>query len=93
MQYGKSSPLLNRAFREQQIEEGMFFAPVHRFLKRHAKAGLIRDYPHQVQRALFFAPLMDLINEYFEHMERSKQVVTEKRILECCDCVIKGMLC
>lgn len=92
MQYGKSSPLLNNAFREKNIKEGMFFAPIHRFLKRKAKEGLIRDYPQQVHRALLFAPLLDLVNEYFEHQERDKQIITEKRVMECCDGVIRGML-
>lgn len=91
MQYGKSSPLLNKAFREKNIEEGAFFAPVHRFLKHKIKEGRIRNYPHAIHRALLFAPLMDLINEYFDHSDGRKQIITEKRLMECCEGVIKGM--
>lgn len=91
MQYGKSSPLLNKAFREKNIKEGQFFAPVHRFLKRHTTGKLIKAYPFEVQRALLFAPLFDLINEYFEHSDRPRQIITEKLIGECCETVIKSM--
>ncbi|MBL0740523.1 TetR/AcrR family transcriptional regulator [Chryseolinea lacunae] len=92
MQYGKSSPLLNKAFQEKNITEGQFFAPIHRFLKRHAKNGTIKSFPIAVHRALLFSPILDLVNEYFEHKDRPRQIVTEKVILECCDMVIKGML-
>ncbi|WP_028978694.1 TetR/AcrR family transcriptional regulator [Sporocytophaga myxococcoides] len=91
MQYGKSSPLLNKAFKEKNIKEGQFFAPVHLFLKRNSKAGVIKNFPIEVHRALLFSPLLDLINEYFEYKERPKQIITEKVILECCDAVIKGI--
>lgn len=91
MQYGKSSPLLNKAFKERNIKEGQYFASVHRFLKRNSKNGIIKNFPSQVHRALLFSPLLDLINEYFEHRERPKQIITEKLILECCDAVIKGV--
>lgn len=91
MQYGKSSPLLNKAFKERNIKEGQFFAPVHRFLKKNAKAGIIRSFPIEVHRALLFAPLLDLINEYFEYKDRPKQIITEKVILECCEAVIKSI--
>lgn len=92
MQYGKSSPLLNKAFQEYNIREGMYFAPVHRFLKQHAATGLIRNLPIAIQRSLLFAPLLDLINEYFEHQHRPKQIVTQKVLQDCCNMVIKGML-
>jgi TetR/AcrR family transcriptional repressor of multidrug resistance operon len=42
MQYGKSSPLLNKAFKEKNIRQGHFFAPIHRFTARHAAAGTIK---------------------------------------------------
>ncbi len=92
MQYGKSSPLLNKAFREKNIKEGQFFAPVHRFIKRHVAAGTISDLPREAHRALLFAPVFDLVNEYFESKEKSKQVITEKVLLACCDAAIRGLL-
>ena len=92
MQYGKSSPLLNKAFRERNIEEGQFFAPIHRFFDYHISTGLIRNIPFEIHRALLFAPLLDLVNEYFEHTDRPQQIITEEIILECADAIIKGML-
>ncbi|WP_020598113.1 TetR/AcrR family transcriptional regulator [Spirosoma panaciterrae] len=92
MQYGKSSPLLNKAFRERDIQEGQFFAPIHRFLARHASAGTIQHFPFQVHRALLFAPLFDLINEYIEHSDRPAQPITDELLLDCCQTVISGML-
>jgi TetR/AcrR family transcriptional repressor of multidrug resistance operon len=92
MQYGKSSPLLNKAFQERDIREGQFFSPVHRFLAQQVSLGVIRDFPFEVHRALLFAPLLDLVNEYFEHADRPKQIITEKLILDCCDATIKGLL-
>lgn len=92
MQYGKSSPLLNKAFREKNIKEGQFFAPIHRFLKRHVATGTIRSLPREAHRTLLFAPLLDLVNEYFESKEKPRQVITEKVLSDCCDAVIKGML-
>jgi TetR/AcrR family transcriptional repressor of multidrug resistance operon len=92
LQYGKSSPLLNTAFQKANIKQGQFFAPVHRFLKRHIAEGTIRNFPLDVHRALLQAPLLDLVNEYFDHKERPRQIITEKIILECCDAVITGML-
>jgi TetR/AcrR family transcriptional repressor of multidrug resistance operon len=92
MQYGKSSPLLNKAFKERDIREGQFFTPIHRFLAQQVSAGVIRDFPFEVHRALLFAPLLDLVNEYFEHADRPKQIITEKLILDCCAVTIKGLL-
>ncbi|MCR6637598.1 MAG: TetR/AcrR family transcriptional regulator [Sporocytophaga sp.] len=91
MQYGKSSPLLNKAFKERNINEGDFFAPVHRFLKRNIKNGTIKSFPIGVLRALLFAPLLDLSNEYFEYKERPKQIITEKVLSDCCDAIIEGI--
>ncbi|GAB3691114.1 TetR/AcrR family transcriptional regulator [Spirosoma flavus] len=92
MQYGKYSPLLNKAFHERNIEEGQFFGPVNRFLRRNAEAGIISDFHHDVYRALLFAPVHDLIKEYFDYEVRPRQIVTEELILDCCEAVIKGML-
>jgi TetR/AcrR family transcriptional regulator, multidrug resistance operon repressor len=92
MQYGKSSPLLNKAFQERDIREGQFFTPIHRFLAQQVSLGVIRDFPFEVHRALLFAPLLDLVNEYFEHADRPKQIITEKLIVDCCDVTIKGLL-
>ena len=92
MQYGKSSPLLNKAFQEKNIKEGQFFAPIHRFLKLHAAKGIIRKFPLEVHRALLFSPVLDLVNEYFQYAGRPRQIITEKLVLASCDSVIKGML-
>ncbi|RAJ08718.1 TetR family transcriptional regulator [Chitinophaga skermanii] len=92
MQYGKSSPLLNKSYQEHQIEEGMFFKPIHNFLQFHIKAKRIKPFPIGVYRALLFAPLMDLVNEYFEYMDRPKQLITSKILKECCQAVAQGAL-
>jgi TetR/AcrR family transcriptional repressor of multidrug resistance operon len=92
IQYGKSSPLLNKAYQQKNIKQGDYFEPVHRFLKRHAAAGVIKDFPHDVYRALLFSPLLDLVNEYFDHKERPRQIITEKIMLACCETVIAGIL-
>jgi len=91
MRYGRSSPMLNKALREKNIRQGQFFSPIHRFLKRHTKKGIIRDLPFDVQRAMLFAPLMELANEYYDHKERDKQIVTDKVLMKCCEAVIRGM--
>ena len=91
MQYGKTSPLLNKAFQERGIREGHFFAPIHRFLLRQVSAGVIQDLPFEAHRALLFAPLLELVNEYFEHVGRPQQIITEKVILDCCAIAIKGL--
>jgi TetR/AcrR family transcriptional regulator, multidrug resistance operon repressor len=92
LQYGKSSPLLNQAFQKANIKEGQFFAPIVTFMKQQVKIGIIKNLPFDVQRALLFSPLLELMKEYFDYEERSKQIITEKIILECCSTVIKGML-
>jgi TetR/AcrR family transcriptional repressor of multidrug resistance operon len=92
IQYGKSSPLLNRAYQQKNIKQGDYFAPIHRFIIRHVEAGTIRDLPFDVQRALLFSPALDIINEYFDHLDRPKQIITEDVIMQCCEVVIKGML-
>ncbi|MBO9728706.1 MAG: TetR/AcrR family transcriptional regulator [Chitinophaga sp.] len=92
MQYGKSSPLLNKAYQNNNIRQGEYFAPVQRFLQHHQRAGLIKKFPHDVYRALLFSPVLDLLSEYFDYQERPKQIITEKMIRECCDAVIQGIL-
>ncbi|RFS21921.1 TetR/AcrR family transcriptional regulator [Chitinophaga silvatica] len=92
MLYGKSSPLLNKAFQEMNIKEGQYFAPIHQFLELQVKKGKIKDFPFTVQRALLFAPLTDLINEYFEHINRSGQPVTPQILMAACETVIDGLL-
>lgn len=91
VRHGKSSPLLNKAYQEKNIREGDYFAPIHRFLTRHATKGIIRPFPQEVHRALLFSPALDLINEYFDYQVRPRQIITEELFMECCDAVIKGM--
>ena len=92
MRNGKSSPLLNKAFQEQNIKQGDYFAPVHHFLELNSAKGIISHFPHDVLRALLFSPVTDLVSEYFDYQKRSKQIVTEALFLECCEVVIKGIL-
>ena len=87
MQYGRSSPLLNQAFRERNIEEGMFFGSVHSWVGSLAQKGVIPDMPMAAFRALTFAPLLDLIQEHFEH----PAVITEDLFWNCCQTLIKGI--
>ncbi|HEX8023607.1 TetR/AcrR family transcriptional regulator [Mucilaginibacter sp.] len=90
--YGKSSPLLNKAYQKQNIRQGQFFAPIHRFMETKVKEGIIIDLPFDVQRALLFSPLLDLVNEYFDHADRPVQIITDEMVNTCCDVVIKGMM-
>ena len=92
MQHGKASPLLNKAYQKANIQQGHFFAPIHHFLERNMAAGVIRNFPFDVHRALLFSPLLDLISEYFDYQERPHQIITDELILACCEAVIKGML-
>lgn len=92
IRYGKSSPLLNKAFQEKNIQQGAFFAPIHIFLRTNVEAGLIADLPHDVHRALLFSPIQDLVAEYFDHLDRPIQIITEEVILSSCEIVIKGIL-
>jgi len=92
MQYGSSSPLLNKAYQEKNIQEGDFFSPIHRWLQRHVAAGAIRDFPHEVHRALLFSPIINLVGEYFDYVERPVQIITDELVLECCEAVIRGMM-
>ncbi|MGF6930704.1 TetR/AcrR family transcriptional repressor of multidrug resistance operon [Chitinophaga sp. W2I13] len=92
LQNGKTSPLLNKAYQQANIQQGQYFKPIHQFFKRQVKQGVIPNFHPDILRALLFAPLLDLVNEYFDYTERPKQLITEKVILECCNAVIKGML-
>jgi len=92
IRHGKSSPLLNKAFQEKNIQQGAFFAPIHIFLRTNVQAGLIADLPHDVHRALLFSPIQDLVAEYFDHLDRPIQIITEEVILSSCEIVIKGIL-
>ena len=92
MRYGKSSPLLNKAFQQKNIKEGDFFSPVHHFLARQVSLDIIRDFPAEVHRALLFSPMLDLVSEFFDYEERPEQIITESLVLECCETIIKGML-
>ena len=91
MLYGKSSPLLNKAFQKLGIKEGDYFSPVHRFLERHTASGSIPDLPFQVQRALISAPFYDLMIEYFDYLDRPVQIISEDTIRSCAQIVAKGM--
>ncbi|SEO89430.1 DNA-binding transcriptional regulator, AcrR family [Mucilaginibacter gossypiicola] len=90
--YGKSSPMLNKAYQRENIQQGQFFAPIHRFIQVNVEAGIIQDLPFDAQRALMFSPLLDLVNEYFDHLNRPVQIITDEVIANCCDAVIKGMM-
>lgn len=92
MQYGKSSPLLNRAYQQKNIKEGDYFAPVLQFLQLNVAKDVIRNFPHEVHRALLFSPLTDLMNEYFDYSDRPAQIITDEVILACCEIVVKGMM-
>ena len=90
--HGKSSPMLNKAYQAANIKEGDFFSPILRFLKRNVAAGVIRDFPQEVHRALLFSPLLDIVNEYFDYKERPKQIITDKVVMACCEAVVRGLL-
>jgi TetR/AcrR family transcriptional repressor of multidrug resistance operon len=92
IQYSRSSPLLNKAYQQQNIMQGQFFAPIHRFITANIKAGVIKNFPFDVYRAMVFPVLLELVGEYFDYTERPKQIITEKLLLECCAAVIKGMM-
>jgi len=92
IQYGKSSPQLNRAFQEKNIKEGDYFAPVLHFLEINVAAGVIKNFPQEVHRALLFSPIFDLVTEYFDHQQRPEQIITEALLFECCEVVTKGIL-
>ena len=92
IQHGKASPLLNRAYQQKNIKEGDFFAPIHQFLQLNADAGIIKNFPQEVHRALLFSPLLDLVAEYFDYQTRPVQIITPEVILACCEAVTQGIL-
>lgn len=92
MQYGTSSPLLNKAFTAAGIKQGEFFEPVHRFIDKNVKTRIIVMLPFEAHRALLTSPLLDLVNEYFECLDRGNQLITEELVLQCCEITIKGLL-
>lgn len=92
LRYGQSSPLLNKAYQERNIRQGSHFSPIHHFLRRHAATGAIRKFPMDVYRALLFAPLLDLVAEYFDYRERSRQIITFRTLESCCQAVTAGLL-
>ncbi|WP_254560714.1 TetR/AcrR family transcriptional regulator [Dyadobacter diqingensis] len=92
IRYGKSSPLLNNAFRNKNIKEGVFFAPIHQFLRRHIEAGVIMDFHRDVYKALLFSPILDLVSEYFDYEERPVQIIDDEMITACCGALIKGVM-
>ena len=92
MQYGKTSPLLNKAYQAKGIKEGDFFSPILRFLEINVAAGRIKNFPQEVQRALLFAPVIELVGEYFDYQDRPQQIITEELLLACCEVVTKGIL-
>lgn len=91
MQYGKSSPLLNKAYTERNIREGQFFAPLHRFMTLQMESGHIEPLPFAVYRALLFAPLLEMTAEYFECLDRPFQPVTDETLQKALDILIKGI--
>jgi len=92
LQYSRTSPLLNKAYQQQHIQQGQYFAPIHRFIAASIKAGTIKNFHFDVYRAMIFPVLLELVSEYFDYTERPKQIITEKVLLECCATVIKGMM-
>jgi TetR/AcrR family transcriptional repressor of multidrug resistance operon len=92
MSYGKSSPLLNKAYQQKNIKEGDYFAPIHQFIMTNVKAGVIPHFPFEVHRALLFAPVLDMVNEYFDYQHRPQQIITEEVLMQSCEAIVKGML-
>ncbi|MDN3584012.1 TetR/AcrR family transcriptional regulator [Mucilaginibacter flavus] len=92
LQHSKTSPLLHKAYQQENIVQGQYFAPIHRFLTAKAKAGIIKDLPFDIQRALLMSPLIDLVSEYFDHTTRPVQIITEDVIMQCCEIVMSGLL-
>jgi AcrR family transcriptional regulator len=92
IRHGKSSPLLNRAYQQANIQEGYFFAPIRQFFQLNVSAGIIKSLPHDVLRALLFSAIFDLVTEYFDYQDRPTQIITQQTILDCCDVLIKGIM-
>lgn len=92
LQYGKSSPLLNKAYQQKNIKQGDYFQLILRFWELNIEAGVIKNFPHDVLKALLSAPLLDLVSEYFDYEERPQQIITEEMIIQCSEAVVKGLL-
>ena len=92
IQNGKSSPLLNKAYKEANIKEGDFFGPIVQFFRINVKKDIIVNFPFDVYKALLLSPMLELVNEYFDYKKRPKQIITEKVIIACCEAMIKGMM-
>lgn len=92
LQHSKSSPLLNKVYQQENIVQGQYFAPIHRFLTDNAEAGIIKNFPFDVLRALLMSPLIDLVNEYFDHTTRPVQIITNEVIMQCCEVVMTGLI-
>ncbi|MFB6454211.1 TetR/AcrR family transcriptional regulator [Chitinophaga sp. Hz27] len=92
LQYSKTTPLLNKAFHERNIRQGDHFQAIHQFYERHAAAGRIPTLPMDVYRAMTAAPMESLLYEYFDHIGREEQIITDQVVADCCEMVIKGLL-
>ena len=92
IRHGKSSPLLNKAYKAHNIREGDYFKPIHQFFTRNSSSGKIRKLPGEAYRALLFAPLLDLVTEYFDYRERPRQIITRKLLEQCCQAVVAGLM-
>ena len=92
IQHGKASPLLNRAYQQKNIKEGDFFGPIHQFLQLNMDAGIIKNFPQEIHRALLFSPILDLVAEYFDYQTRPQQIITLELLLACCESVTQGIL-
>ncbi len=91
MQYGKISPLLNQAFLERNIQQGDHFGMVHLFIRKQIEKGTIKKFDITVYRTLLFAPLFELIAEYFDHLNTPQQLVTAKVLESCLLSVVQGV--
>jgi TetR/AcrR family transcriptional repressor of multidrug resistance operon len=92
IRHGKTSPLLNKAYKAHHIKEGDYFKPIHNFFAANASSGKIKKMPGEAYRALLFSPLLDLVAEFFDYQERPKQIVTAKLLDQCCNAVVAGLL-
>ncbi|MFD0793013.1 TetR/AcrR family transcriptional regulator [Mucilaginibacter litoreus] len=92
MQYGKSSPLLNKAFQDRGIKQEDHFKVFLSFLQYHIDKKTIINLHIDVYLALLFAPLHELVKEYFDYADRSQQIITPAIVTQCCEAVIKGVL-
>ncbi len=92
IQYGKSSPLLNKAYQSYSISEGQYFKPIRLFIDLHIGRQTIHPMPYDIYKAILFAPIFDLMQEYFDYQIRPDQIITEDRMIQCADVIIKGIM-